>query len=180
MKPLYVFLLLWAVFITGLADGISWALMAIPGIGFILALAITFCINATMGAGLLFLLISQGMYHPKFGPATVIGGLIPGINVLPFWIGLVVAGIVHDMGNEKGMIGEVAKLADNLQSTKNPLSRARSVMSASKDMRRLTEGRPPQIANDNEPQNEREEKARSPLNLKSPRMNDDIQYAKAA
>jgi hypothetical protein len=180
MKPLYVFLLLWAVFITGLADGISMALAPIPGLGIVLALAITFCINATMGAGLVFLLASNGMFHPKFGPASIILGITPPFNFLPFWVGLVIAGIAHDMSNEKGALGEIAKLADNLQSTKNPLSRMKSIMSASKNMKRLVAGRPvAQAANDNEEQS-LQEKSRSPLNLKSPRMNDDIQYAKAA
>ncbi len=95
---------------------------AYPWIGIVLAFAITFCINVTMGAGLLFLLATQGMYHPKFGPFTLIGGLLPGLNFLPFWLGLVIAGIVHDKSKEGGSLGALAKLADDLQSTKNPLA----------------------------------------------------------
>jgi hypothetical protein len=190
MKPLYIFLLLWAVFITGLADGISWALLPLPGLGFILALVITFCINATMGAGLIFLLISQSMWHPKFGPVATILGVLPPFNVLPLWLGLVIAGIVHDMGKEKGAVGEIAKLADTLQSTKNPFTRAASVMSTSKNIERLTTGRPPQAANDNEPENVGKETSRTRTELRSPNlaphMNSDIapartqHYAKAA
>jgi len=181
MKPLYIFLLLAAGFITALSDGISAALMAIPELGLVLSIAITFCINATMGVGLVFALVSNGMWHPKFGPVALIGGLLPGLNFLPFWIGLVGAGIVHDMSNEGGVIGEAAKIADTVQSGANPLAATRTALSASKNMERLTTGRPPaQEANDNEPQ--AEEKSRSPLNLKSPgtSMNSDIARPRAA
>jgi hypothetical protein len=185
MKPQYIFLLLAAVFITGLSDGISWALLAIPYIGFVLALTVTFCINATMGAGLLFSLIQQGMYHPKFGPVAIIGGLIPGLNVLPFWVGLVGAGIMQDKSKERGIVGEVAGVASALQSGKNPLSKAGGAVSAFKNTERLA-GRPPQAANDNEPKSEAAAESRRPINL-NPRvgMNSDIApgnktYAKAA
>lgn len=184
---------MWAVFITGLADLISLALLPIPGLGIILAFAITFCINATMGMGLLIALISNGMFHPKFGPAGLVLGMTPPFNVLPIWIGLVIAGIVHDMSNEKGALGEVAKLADSLQSAKNPFSKAGAVLTASSNMR-LSAGRPPvQPANDHAPQEEQENKSRALPNLKSPSLatniNSDIAparvgrtqpYAKAA
>ena len=193
MKPLYIFLLLWAVFITGLADGLSWALIAIPGLGFILGLAITFCINATMGIGLLFLLAANNMYHPRLSPFAIIGGLIPGLNVLPFWVGLVIAGIVYKTNAEGENLGGVTSTALKLQSTylsnKNPFQKMGAATGIVMNSRRA-EGRPPQAANDNEPENEPQEKSRSLPNLKSPsfapRMNSDIApprtptYAKAA
>ncbi len=108
MKPLHVFLLLFAVFITALADGISFGLSILPGIGLIIGLALTFCINITMGSGLVLLLALNGMYHPKWGPAGLIGGLIPGLDFLPFWLGIVIAGIAQDMSKEKGLIGAAA------------------------------------------------------------------------
>lgn len=108
MKPLHVFLLLFAAFITALADGISLALSIIPYVGIMIALVISYCINITMGAGLILLLAVNGMYHPKWGPAGVVGGLIPGINVLPFWIGMVIAGIIHDKAKEGGIVGTIA------------------------------------------------------------------------
>jgi len=194
MKPLHIFLLMWAIFITGLADSISLALLPIPVIGFVLGLAITFSINATMGAGLLVVLMSQGMWHPKFGPVGMVLGLVPPFNFLPIWIGLVAAGIAHDMANEKGAVGEMAKLADTMQSTKNPLTRAKAAISTSKNLERLTTGRPPQADNDNYLDNERQEEPgetpRTRTELKNPslapRMNSDIapartpHYAKAA
>lgn len=171
MKPLYIFLLMWAIGITGFADGITWAFAWLPGLGWLLSITIVFCINITFGSGLLFLLITNGMFHPRLGPVGVVFGVVPPFNFLPIWLGLVLAGIAHDMSKEKGALGEIAKLADTLQQTKNPLTRARAIMSASKDMSRLTQGRPPQPANDNEPQgNEEKEKSRSPLDLKSPGM----------
>jgi len=116
MKPLYIFLLCYAIFITGLADGISAALLPLPGIGIVLGLAITFCINATMGIGLLLALSLNGMYHPRISPFGIIGGLIPGLNILPFWVGLVAAGIIYKMNAEGKNLSTVGSLALRLQS----------------------------------------------------------------
>lgn len=119
MKPLHIFLLTYALFITALADGLGAAFMAIPYIGFPLAIAISLSINITMGAGLLFALVANDMFHPKWGPAGVVASFIPGINVLPFWIGLVIAGILHQTEKGKGgAAGSVAKIL----STVNPAS----------------------------------------------------------
>jgi hypothetical protein len=74
-----------------------------------------------MGAGLIFLLISDGMFHPKFGPAGVIASFIPGLNALPFWIAVVGAGILQKMGEEDaGALGMMARITSSL----NPMSLA--------------------------------------------------------
>ncbi len=191
MNPLYVFLLLWAIFITGLSDGISMALVAIPGVGIVLAFTITFCINATMGAGLLLALASFGMYHPRFSPFGIVGGLIPGLNFLPFWVGLVVAGIVYKSNAEGKDLGGISKTALSLQSiyssNTTPFQKMGAAMGIARNERSAT-GRPPQAANDNEPQPEQTEASRVRTELKStalaPRMNDitpsRTPYAKAA
>jgi hypothetical protein len=132
MKPKYILLLLVAVFITLLADGlsaglvgISTAVAAIPivdvfvaaitaPIGLGLALTVGWCINITMGAGLWLFLVLNGMYHPKWGPASFVGAAIPGLNALPFLVGMVVAGIMHDMAKQEGGLGTAAKLGENL------------------------------------------------------------------
>ncbi|MGC9602427.1 MAG: hypothetical protein ABSE76_01650 [Minisyncoccia bacterium] len=110
MKPLYIFLLLYALFITGLTCGVSAGLVLIPGVGIALALVFSFCINVTMGSGLMLLLVTNGMYHPTWGPAGFIGSLIPGLDFLPFWLGIVIAGIVQDMSKEGGLAGKAIGL----------------------------------------------------------------------
>ena len=190
MKPQYIILLLSAAFITLLADGISVALAPIPGVGIILALAITFCINATMGAGIIIALGFFDMYHPRFSPFGIIGGLIPGLNFLPFWVGLVAAGIIYKMNAEGEDLGGISKVALNLQSTYQgggtPLSKFRAAKGIIMSERRAT-GRPPQAQDEEGQEEAREEKSRN--KLKSPslasRMNDiapvrNKTYAKAA
>ena len=126
MKPLYFLLLFYALFITGLADSLEVALFniglvpnAIPVVGSILAaatapigigigLTVSWCINITMGSGLMLLLLINRMYHPKWGPAGLIGAFIPGLDSLPFWVGIVIAGIVYDMSQEGGLVGAAA------------------------------------------------------------------------
>ena len=181
MKPLYVFLLLYAVFITGLSDGISFALLAIPVVGPVLAIIIAFCINATMGAGLLIALASFGMWHPRLSPFGIIGGLIPGLNVLPFWVGLVIAGIAYKMNADGESVGGITGAALSLQSVYqsggSPLQKMRGAAGIVMNERRAT-GRPPQATNESEPQSEGENKSRVLPNLKSPslapNMNSDI------
>lgn len=193
MKPLYIFLLLFAVLITGLADGLDVALSAIPGIGFILGLAISYCINITMGAGLLIALVSFDMYHPRISPFGIVAGLIPGLNVLPFWVGLVVAGIVYKMNAEGENLGGITSAALKLQSVYqsggSPFQKMRQAGGVVMNERRAT-GRPPAAAGP-EPQQETPERTpRTMTDLKSPRfapnINRDIApqrtppYAKAA
>jgi len=113
MKPLYIFLILYALFITGFGDAIELAFTAIiPGAGLIIGMPLDVVINITMGAGLVLLLALNGMFHPKFGPAGIIASAIPGIDSLPIWLGLVVMAILQKTAEEKtGVIGSVAKVA---------------------------------------------------------------------
>ena len=175
MKPLYLLSILYALFITGLSDGIAFALAPIPVLGIIFAFTITFCLNITMGAGLIALLASHGMFHSKWGPLAVVGGFIPGFNFLPFWLGLVAAGIAQDMSKQKGLLGTLAKTATAAQPGGNIFVRASAVASAVQPNERRATGRPPApaVAEENEPQEE-EAPARAPLNLKSPGMHSDI------
>jgi len=169
MKPLYILLLLYAIFITGLADGLEVGFAILPGIGFFLGIIESFCINITMGAGLLLLLINNKMFHPKFGPFGVVLSLVPGLNALPVWIGLVTAGIIQKVGEEKGgILGAAAKITSSAKdiSISNPgaaLKTAATVRHALQTPQRTT-------ANDNGTGS----KQRVPLDLKSPGINADI------
>lgn len=61
-----------------------------------------------MGSGLILLLVMNNMYHPTWGPAGFIGGLIPGLDFLPFWLGVVIAGIIQDIKKEKAAAGAIS------------------------------------------------------------------------
>ncbi len=169
MKPLYMIMLLYAVFITGLSDGLGWAFTAIPGIGIVLALAVSTCINITMGSGLLLLLISNKMFHPKFGRFGVVLSVMPPFNFLPIWIGLVGAGIAQKMGEEKTALGAIARLTTSANSvaTGNPVSTVKNVGAAAQNLKTPQHSLP---ANDNQPQTQQ----RAPLGLKSPNINRDV------
>jgi hypothetical protein len=174
MKPLYLLLIFYALFITAFADALELAFTAvIPGFGIMIGMPLAICINITMGSGLVFLLAQNGMFHPKFGPAGIIASLMPGIGSLPIWIGLVIAGILQKTAEEKtGIMGTLAKAASSTSSfsASNPVS-------AVKSARTITQApqSQPHAANDNS-----ETKQRVPLNLKSPRMNDIKPYAPKA
>ena len=193
MKPLYIFLLLYAAAVTFFADGIGGTLTLIPGFGLVLGPAIAFCINATMGAGLIVLLLINGLFHPRFGPFISVGGYIPYVDFLPFWLGLVIMGIIHDMqknGEPVIGIGGLAKqLSLNYLSGKPPLQQLRGARSIIKNERSAT-GRVP--LNEQTPPQEEEASTRSPrTDLKSPTYsinrdilpraaNDNRPYAQAA
>ncbi len=170
MKPLYLIMLMYASFITGLSDGLAWAFTAIPGIGIVLAIAVSTCINITMGSGLLILLISNKMLHPKFGRFGVVAGAIPPFNMLPIWIALVSAGIAQKMGEEKTALGAIARIATatNPTSLANPVGAVKSAGAMVQAAQSAPQRSLP--ANDNQPQTEQ----RAPLGLKSPSMNRDV------
>ncbi len=181
MKLHYIFFLLVAIFITGLADGITWALAPIPGIGFVLGIAIAFCINITMGVGFLMpLLALSDMYHPRISPFGIIAGLIPGVNVLPFWVGLVIAGIIYKTNAEGkslgGVTGTAFKLQSIYQSGGNPISKMREAGSATRNSRRDLDR--PEVPRPADAGEERQS-IRTLQNLKSPRMNEDIRSPQA-
>jgi len=175
MKPLYIVILLWAVLISLLADGIGGALEAIPVVGTVLGLVVALCVNVTMGAGFLFLLISNGMYHPKFGPFFIIGGFLPGIDFLPFWLGLGVVAILQDYEKEHpkafGVAGAAIQTALNVESG--------NIAGAAKSAARGASALGQQSASqDTRPAAQTE--TRSPIALKSPNINHDIAPKRAA
>ena len=162
MKPSHLIFLFIAIFITLLADGLEAGLVnialapgAIPVVGALLAgvtapigiaigLVVSWCINVTMGSMLLLFLVLNGMYHPKWGTAGFIGAFIPGLNALPFLVGMVIAGIMHDIAQEGGALGTVAKVAENLndvyETGASPLSKAKAATGVVWSARKVPSG----------------------------------------
>jgi len=118
----------------------------IPGVGIALALVFTCSINITMGSGLILLLVKNGMYHPTWGPAGTIAAFIPGLDFLPFWLGIVITGIVQDMKKEGGVLGTVASVATlaSSPSIKNATSTMGKINTMQHDIM-------PRPANNNQP-----------------------------
>jgi hypothetical protein len=173
MKPLYLLLIFYALFITGFGDMLELLFTVIfPGIGIAIGMPLDMVINITMGSGLVFLLAQNGMFHPKLGPAGMIASVMPGIGSLPIWLALVIPAIFQKIAEEKkGVTGAIAKVATSATSVSgNPLT-------AVKGARTLTQAvqNRPQPADDNP-----EAKQRTPLNLKSPRMADIKPYVQKA
>jgi hypothetical protein len=171
MKPLYIALMLYAVFITGLADGLELAFAAISGIGIVIGLAVSFCINITMGSGLVLLLANNKMFHPKYGPFGIVVSAIPGLNSLPVWIALVGAGIVQKMGEEEtgltGMLARIAGAASSL-SASNPVAALQSANTIKQAVQDTPQHSLP--ANNTAPTAQQ----RTSLELKSPNINRDV------
>ena len=133
MKLQYIFLIFFALFITGLADGVEVGMAGIgvapsviPVIGVVIAgvtepigilmgIAASWSINITMGAGLLMLLAYNGMFGPaywRYITPGFIGETIPGINSLPFWVVIVILCIMKKTSEEsEGVLDIVSRAA---------------------------------------------------------------------
>jgi len=132
MRPRYISLLLFAFLITGLADGVEAGFAGLGAsplatlfgapivavtepLGIALGLAISCCINITMGAGLLALLAHEGMWGPSYWKYLFPGFVvetIPGLNSLPFWVAVVVLCIIEKTKEEPDtVLGQVARVA---------------------------------------------------------------------
>jgi hypothetical protein len=176
MKPLYLLLIFYALFITGLGDALELAFTTIiPGVGIVIGMPLDVVINITMGSGLVLLLAQNGMFHPKFCPAGIVAGALPGIDSLPVWLALVIAGILQKMATEEtgttGMLARVASSASSF-SLSSPLAVMRSAGAILQTIKA-----PPQAATND---NTETKQPRVPLNLTSPRINADIRHVQKA
>ncbi len=171
MKPLYLVLIFIALLITGLADALELGFATIiPGVGLMIGIPLAVCINITMGSGLVLLLVNNGMFHPRFGPMGIVAGAIPGLDSLPIWLALVIAGVIHKMAEEEsGIMGSVAKIASsaNKFSLANPSATLKSLNTA----RQTAQGISSRSATSNL---NTKPLSRSPIGLKSPSLHGDI------
>lgn len=148
MKPQYIFLILFALFITGLADGIEAGLVGLGAapaativgavitpvtapLGIILGLAVSWCINVTFGAGLLMLMAYYDMWGVSYWKYLFPGiglEIIPGFDALPFWVAMVILCIIQQSKEEPGtVLGQVARVASAAASLENPATAAGAV-----------------------------------------------------
>jgi hypothetical protein len=154
MKPIYLFITFFSLFITFLADGIQMGIAglgATPGVvpvigtfiagvtipvGILFGLAIGTCINITMGAGFIILLLWNGLAYPQYLLPGVVAEMIPGINDLPFWFGIALLCMLKQYSEENaGLLATTARVVANgaaaVESPVGALKLARSVASPS-------------------------------------------------
>jgi hypothetical protein len=120
-----VFILILAVFLDfiqftiGLAmTGVTSVVEFIPFIGqttgligIILSGVIDFCLSVSFGALISALLFYSGLFYPGYLVSGWGLELLPGFNLLPGWTTVVIASILRKKSEEKGLFGDVAKIA---------------------------------------------------------------------
>lgn len=75
------------------------AAMTVP-VGVIFSFVISVALNATLGGGLIALLIFSGMFYPKY---LLFGGveIIPGLNIFPWWTTVAILSVVRKNKREE-------------------------------------------------------------------------------
>ncbi len=74
---------------------------AIEPVGIMVGFVIGTCLSATVGAGVIALLIFNGMFYPKYLLPGGINELIPGLNILPTWTAITVASVLRKNKEER-------------------------------------------------------------------------------
>ena len=75
--------------------------VALVPIGILMAIILSVAFSVTFGAALILLLIFTRMFYPGVIVATVTAELLPGVNLLPTWTGLVARSIYNKRKEEK-------------------------------------------------------------------------------
>ncbi len=96
------------------------ALIAEP-IGLVLGFAISICLSATLGFGLIMLLVFNGMFYPKYVYSGGIAELIPGFDLIPGWTAMTILSVIkknkeekqEKSGGGKGLISRGVSMAIN-------------------------------------------------------------------
>ncbi len=153
-----------------LAGGAAGALASTFGIplGTALGFVLEIIVSLTFGAGLIFLLIINGMYYSTRTPIGLIAELIPGLDILPGWTVMTILCVLKKRSEqgEKDILTTGVRLASAAAAVSfaNPILAARSVQSIRNTRNTMR--------SDMRPSNGTQQ--REPLNLKSPRMADVI------
>jgi hypothetical protein len=72
-----------------------------------MGVVVNFCIDITLGTILTMWLLSENMYYPRYGISAYIAELIPGLNNLPCWFGMVSLSIIRKSA-EDGKLRDTA------------------------------------------------------------------------
>jgi hypothetical protein len=93
-----------------LAGGAAGAVASTFGIplGTALGFVLEITISLTFGAGLIFLLLINGMYYSTRTPVGFIAELIPGLDILPGWTVMTILCILKKRKEEGKLIGKVS------------------------------------------------------------------------
>jgi hypothetical protein len=108
--------------LAGISGSAGIALQAIPGvgtiagaavvpIGIILGFIVNACISLTFGVGLIAALAFEGMAYPGYLGSVLFAEVVPGLDNLPLWTGIVILCLMKKKSTEGGMLGAAAALA---------------------------------------------------------------------
>jgi len=96
-------------FVLGLLGSVGDVLAPLTEpVGLMLAFAINLCLSATLGSGLIMLLIICGMYYPRYLLPGGISEIIPGLDIFPGWTALTILCVLRKIKDEKGGIAGAA------------------------------------------------------------------------
>jgi hypothetical protein len=76
------------------------AVVTVP-VGVMLGFAVSICLAVTLGAGLITLLIFNGMFYPKYLLPGGISEFIPGVSLIPAWTAIVIFSALQKNKDEK-------------------------------------------------------------------------------
>lgn len=76
------------------------AAVGVP-LGIALGFAVNFTLSVTLGTGLVMLLAFSGMFHPARVIPAYLGEIIPGLNNIPAWTGLVLYSLYKKSKEER-------------------------------------------------------------------------------
>lgn len=140
--------LLWGV---GSAVGGAVGTALVP-MGIIFGFAVDICLSATMGAGLIMLLIFNGMFYPKVLLPGGISEIIPGFGLLPTWTAITIFSLLRKKKEEGGggIVGAAAGVASAVAApSASSIAGAVQGVAAAVPQRPVDGIQPPAAANDN-------------------------------
>lgn len=117
-------------------------------IGLIIGFAISICLSATLGAGLITLLIFNNMYYPKWILPSGIAEFVPGFDLIPGWTAMVILCLVQKKKDEMGGVGNILGTVAAPTAAPSALPRSMPVIDGIQPPPITTENRL-QAANDN-------------------------------
>lgn len=105
-------------------------------VGIALGFAVNFCLSATLGAGLVFLLWLNGMFYPQYVFGGGLAELLPGLDNLPAWT-LMVALSLMRKNAEEGKSGLASTAIRSVLSPQSALGAAAGAITAANQTARV-------------------------------------------
>lgn len=125
---------------------------ALLPLGVIIGFAVSICLSATMGAGLIMLLIFNKMFYPKYLLPGGVSEIIPGFGLLPTWTAITILSLLRKKKEEGGggIVGAAAGVVSAVSApSASSIVGAAQGVAAAVPQRPVDGIQPPVAANDN-------------------------------